>query len=111
MGKRPQLGDLELTGLGRKGPPVVVASIEVADRRIGEFHRIDAVARGQADRDVVTADLFELVVAEFAHARKRPECIGLDDSASASRIAADRAIAFACAAIEVDVRFEADAPQ
>src|SRR5215831_17541094 len=52
----------------------------------------------------------ELIVAERVRAGEQPECRGLDAHVPIAGLAADRAIAFARARAQVDIRLVADSP-
>ena len=48
--------------------PLIVATVEVANRRVDRFCDIEVIERGQIDRDVVPADFFDVAAPEGTEA-------------------------------------------
>lgn len=103
----------------------------ILHRRLGEHRRIEVVEAGDVDRIIGTADLLDVAVAEGRDATGlaetvmhavaaelvvgnvgfvtlQAETVGLYDCPPIAPLPADRAIALACAGIEVDIGLIAD---
>src|SRR5688572_11179460 len=106
----------KMPSFGRRLPPLVVATVRVAHRRIEELLEIDIVETGDFDGHIVTSYLFDVTAFECAHAaiftkqvralpgpeavvthrlfaRDEPEGVRLDDDVPVARLRADGAVA------------------
>jgi hypothetical protein len=119
-----------MSGFHRRRLPVVIAAIEVADRGVCQFRRVDVVQTGQVDAVEIAAQGIEmpaseclyatvpakqtvpgfgaeLVVRQLTLAGQKAKGVGLDDTAPSTGLGTERAVALGAALAQVDIRLVA----